>query len=1091
VAGEIDSETRAAEAQARERTDAERVVAEATATVLSAAQQLQAERRRYEALRSEHQAILDSISWRASAPLRIVGSWFPSFVKRAARGGLKVIYWVLTPWATSRRVRFYRQRSIQQEAVASGIGNGSGSGSGSAPEGLGSTLSIEPRILPSLLPANAALSIAYVSGEPDTPGHQYRIERYAAAAVANGCSVVLIRGDELSHRLHELWSADVLVIWRMSWSKDLAVAVEQMRARRKTVVFDIDDLMVDPGLAQVGIIDGIRSQSLTEDSVRQHYTAVRQTMLAADICFAATDELALHMRRADKVVHVLPNGFDSATHNASRLAARRWRQLRRDKLIRLGYAGGSRTHQRDLGLAVDAIARLLEEYPEARLVLFRSADGRHPIIDVEEFPALRDLTNRIEWRPLRRLSELPEEIARFDINLAPLEFGNPFCEAKSELKFFEAGLVDVPTIASPTGPYRRAIEHGKTGFLAAGTEDWYAYGKRLIEEPELRARIGRDAYYVALARFGSMARTTHFGRVIAQLRGGMSAAHAFALHTQLSVKSASRPEIFPYDTVFEHDELGSADVTVVMPLYNYDHYVVEALDSVREQTLRALDLVVVDDRSTDRSLRVVTDWARKNEGRFNRIQVLKNRSNYGLALSRNTGFDAAGTTYVLPLDADNKLLPECCETLLNAIRVSGAAFAYGMVQRFGDKDGLINADRYDGQRFVGGNYIDAMALVSKEAWAAIGGYHHIQFGWEDYDFWCRLAEHGLAGAWHSDVLALYRVHGTSMLRTQTDVRVNHRRLVEDFKTRHPWVSLVAQEQLLERPRQAVRVSERPEFGRLRKLLPLLRCPDTKQRLTLDESSSELASVDGRRRWPIVNGRPVLSPALSSPEIRNIDHVSNSLPDNATELIRGASGLVLNLSAGGTARKFEHVVEVEYAIFRHTDIVGDAHQLPFDDDTFEAVVVMNAFEHYRDPAKVATELHRILKPGGRVLIHTAFIQPLHERPWHFFNCTRYGLEEWFKAFETEVLRVSDNFSPGHSVAWLASEAEAALRSDISAQSAEAFSAAHLGQFAEMWRDPSKRTGPLWDNFYRLSQTSQEVTAAGFEFVGRKPQQRPRR
>jgi SAM-dependent methyltransferase len=231
--------------------------------------------------------------------------------------------------------------------------------------------------------------------------------------------------------------------------------------------------------------------------------------------------------------------------------------------------------------------------------------------------------------------------------------------------------------------------------------------------------------------------------------------------------------------------------------------------------------------------------------------------------------------------------------------------------------------------------------------------------------------------------------------------------------------------------------------------------------------------------------------LSSSEIRNIDHVSNSLPDNATELIRGASGPVLNLSAGGTARKFEHVVEVEYAIFRHTDIVGDAHQLPFDDDTFEAVVVMNAFEHYRDPAKVATELHRILKPGGRVLIHTAFIQPLHERPWHFFNCTRYGLEEWFKAFETEVLRVSDNFSPGHSVAWLASEAEAALRSDISAQSAEAFSAAHLGQFAEMWRDPSKRTGPLWDNFYRLGQTSKEVTAAGFEFVGRKPQQCPRR
>jgi SAM-dependent methyltransferase len=329
-----------------------------------------------------------------------------------------------------------------------------------------------------------------------------------------------------------------------------------------------------------------------------------------------------------------------------------------------------------------------------------------------------------------------------------------------------------------------------------------------------------------------------------------------------------------------------------------------------------------------------------------------------------------------------------------------------------------------------------------------------------------------------------------MLQSYTMVPANHRRLIEDFAARHPWLSLMAQEEHLERPTQAVGVSESPEFTRLRKLLPLLRCPETKQRLTLDDTCSALVSVDGRRRWPIVNGRPVLSPQLSNPEIRSIDHLSNQLPDNATELIRNASGLVLNLSAGGTAQKFEHVVEVEYAIFRHTDIVGDAHQLPFEDEAFEAVIVMNAFEHYRDPAKVATELHRILKPGGRILIQTAFIQPLHERPWHFFNCTRYGLEEWFKGFDTEVLHVSENFCPSYSVAWLASEVEAALRSDVSSQSAEAFSAARFGQLAEMWRDPSKRTGPLWENFHRLSQPSQEVTAAGFEFVGRKPLRRAR-
>jgi glycosyltransferase involved in cell wall biosynthesis len=78
---------------------------------------------------------------------------------------------------------------------------------------------------------------------------------------------------------------------------------------------------------------------------------------------------------------------------------------------------------------------------------------------------LQGLHGQIEWREFVPLDQLPNEIAQFDVNLAPLEVGNPFCEAKSELKYFEAALAGVPTIASPTGPYRRAIRHGETGFL--------------------------------------------------------------------------------------------------------------------------------------------------------------------------------------------------------------------------------------------------------------------------------------------------------------------------------------------------------------------------------------------------------------------------------------------------------------------------------------------------------------------------------------------------------------------------------------------------------------------------------------------------
>ena len=80
-----------------------------------------------------------------------------------------------------------------------------------------------------------------------------------------------------------------------------------------------------------------------------------------------------------------------------------------------------------------------------------------------EFPVLAACMHQIEWRDMVPLDRLPNEIARFDINLIPLEIGNPFCEAKSELKFFEAALVEVCTIASRTGPMQRTISTGRLG----------------------------------------------------------------------------------------------------------------------------------------------------------------------------------------------------------------------------------------------------------------------------------------------------------------------------------------------------------------------------------------------------------------------------------------------------------------------------------------------------------------------------------------------------------------------------------------------------------------------------------------------------
>lgn len=941
------------------------------------------------------------------------------------------------------------------------------------------------------LPASgpSQLSILYVSGEPDTPGNQYRVMRYVDAALANGIHASWIRLDELSQRINDLPDYNVLVLWRVPWSEPVNAAVNLMRSCRGKVVFDIDDLMVDPDLAQEKIIDGMRTQLLPEAGVRDHFARIRQTMLAADLCFTTTDELAFHMRWAGKVTHVLQNSFDQATHDVSRRAMREWRQRQDDGLIRIGYAGGSRTHQRDLGLAMEAIAKLLRENPACRLVLFRTPDGKMSLVDVHEFPELTGLEDRIEWRPLQPLADLPREMARFDINLAPLEFGNPFCEAKSELKFFEAALVEVPTVASPTGPFRRAIAHGKTGFLAVTADDWYACLKQLAEDPDLRRRIGHDAYHAALAGFGPMQRAAQFGRVIDQLRGAAEAARAFAFGALLSAREAKAPQVFPSEIVFEQDKRGWAEVTVIIPLYNYAAYVVEALESVRAQTIASLDLVIVDDCSTDDSLAVAAAWAERNAARFNRILVLKNRVNYGLGFSRNAGFDAADTPFVLPLDADNRLLPACCEQLLSTIRSKRTAFVYPSIQHFGASSQIISNLPYDPQRFVAGNFVDAMALISKEAWAMVGGYDHVRYGWEDYDFWCRLTELGLRGEWQSEVLAEYRVHSSSMLTTQTTVKENYWRLHENFKRRHPWVSLVDQETSRRLPKPQSRLSAHAESSRLDKLLPILRCPQTRQRLVLSEDRDTLISLDGLRSWPVVDGRPVMALQLQPPEAEPAELSSNDLPDTALELINNTKGWVLCLGTGRPSRKLDHVVQVDLAVPGHEDIVADVHELPFGDEVFDAVIVTNALEHYREPHRVLNELRRVLKPEGRILVRSAFMQPLHRRPSHFFNCTRYGLAEWLKIFDTDMIRVPDGFGPNRSIAWMASEAEAALRQDISNDAADAFLATPVGEIVELWRDSSKRGSLLWGEFDKLSQARREILASEYEFLGRKSPEHP--
>lgn len=631
-----------------------------------------------------------------------------------------------------------------------------------------------------------------ISGESEKkPGFRYRVLRYAEAFRAVGFTTEVVSCEQIKKHLGEISRARLLVIWRSRWSPEIKAAIEAAKANGAVTVYDLDDLMVRPELAVPEVIDAIRFGKKNASAVARHYEEVRRAMLACDIGTASTAELAWQMRRVDRrrAVFVHPNGFDEATYTSSRLAVRA-RQTNRDGLIRLGYASGSRTHQADFRVCSGAVSEALRNDSSFRLVLFSRAGV--PQLDTEEFPELLDVADQIEWRDFVPHAYLPSEIARFDINLAPLEVNNPFCEAKSELKYFEAAIADVPTIASPTGPMKRAIDHGKTGFLASSPAEWRAAIQALADR-EFRDSVGRAAHRSALWPFGPKKRAELAHFLSEHIAGGRRASRAFQAMNLEEHRSTPEVPLADRRLLFNQSGLHTSRVTVVIPLYNYESFVIEALESVRAQTLEHIDLVVVDDASTDNSCSAALSWMKENQSRFNRLVLVQHLENSGLGASRNTAFDVADTLHCMALDADNLLRPNCCAILLEAIDNSAAAFAYSTIQRFGSQSGVMGNRPFKSAYWVPENGIDAMAMVSKEAWALVGGYATHRMGWQDYDFWCRIADRGLIGAHVADILAEYRVHDSSMLRTATDKSANKSALIAWMEEEHPWLDLVTPE----------------------------------------------------------------------------------------------------------------------------------------------------------------------------------------------------------------------------------------------------------------------------------------------------------
>ncbi len=229
-----------------------------------------------------------------------------------------------------------------------------------------------------------------------------------------------------------------------------------------------------------------------------------------------------------------------------------------------------------------------------------------------------------------------------------------------------------------------------------------------------------------------------------------------------------------------------ADVSVLISLYNYRHYIFQCLESVRDQTMQRIELIVWDDCSTDGGPAMVARWLEKNSGRFTRSSLAQNQSNQGLAHTRNAAIQHSRASFVFILDADNMLYPSCLERLWDALQHSEAAFAYCTLEVFGATTGLMGLSDWRPDLLHRGNVIDAMVMHRRSDLNSVGCFTKMQaMGWEDFDLWFKYARAGKVGARVHEILARYRAHNASMLNTTTNLWSSRKKLWKELQNAYP------------------------------------------------------------------------------------------------------------------------------------------------------------------------------------------------------------------------------------------------------------------------------------------------------------------
>ena len=235
-------------------------------------------------------------------------------------------------------------------------------------------------------------------------------------------------------------------------------------------------------------------------------------------------------------------------------------------------------------------------------------------------------------------------------------------------------------------------------------------------------------------------------------------------------------------------------ISVIIPAHNASKFIERTLKSVSDQSYKELEVIIVDDGSTDSTYTIISNHAQRD----NRIKVIQ-KNNSGVADSRNKAIDYAAGEFIAPIDADDVWHPETLKKLVNCLlkQDSSVGLAYAWSVFIDENDCLMNnfkasnADGWVYQTLLCHNFIGnaSATLIRRACLDTVGGYstelrQQNAQGCEDWDLYLRIASHYKFSV-AREFLVGYRKIKSSMSRDHEKMAKSHRHMLDNVYRQDP------------------------------------------------------------------------------------------------------------------------------------------------------------------------------------------------------------------------------------------------------------------------------------------------------------------